>query len=610
MSAFAGTEPRRVRGRTRYPIALFAAAAILAVPSNAQSPVQDILAFRFTLAGAAAAGPVAEAGRVWIVSEDRTLYILDDSGRAVGRRAWRDGSPAWIAPDPFGRALLPAADGSLVMVNRAGLEVWRVRPGVPVVRAPAFGADGRFFAAAASRLLAWSASGRLLWFVEHAGPIAAGPSVRFTPSGKTRITLALADGSIREYSEDGTLLSSVPDGTTSSAPAGTLSSVPGAGTQSSVPAVVPRAEPPSAWCGLGDGLVLAYRDGTVSVQDGAGQETSRVRLAAPVVAAAGDRAEASGDRAEAWLLLAGGSVVRVREGGTVSGTTATGITDAREIRVFPERVLVLGPRGAASLAKDGQVYRALSLRHAPRMPAVTSSGIVLSAGEDWILYAYRFEGPLGEPARPAPGYVDFAAARARADEEIFWNPGFGDDAALRELRRIEKSLGSASIGAEEGDALLLCSAIALGYGAREASVYGGAAPRGPRPSGALPRALACDILGMLGSPRAVPVLTEAYLRDPEPSVRASAARAIGIIGLDLTGEALRAFQGAADREFFLDEPGALATIDAVEGIYRALGELSDPGGVRAVLRLADKPYGSAVRSRALAALRRLSEPAR
>jgi len=244
------------------------------------------------------------------------------------------------------------------------------------------------------------------------------------------------------------------------------------------------------------------------------------------------------------------------------------------------------------------------------MPAVTSSGIVLSAGEDWILYAYRFEGPLGEPARPAPGYVDFAAARARANEEIFWNPGFGDDAALRELRRIEKSLGSASIGAEEGDALLLCSAIALGYGAREASVYGGAAPRGPRPSGALPRALACDILGMLGSPRAVPVLTEAYLRDPEPAVRASAARAIGIIGLDLTGEALRAFQGAADREFFLDEPGALATIDAVEGIYRALGELSDPGGVRAVLRLADKPYGSAVRSRALAALRRLSEPAR
>ncbi|HOX12489.1 MAG TPA: HEAT repeat domain-containing protein [Spirochaetia bacterium] len=582
MSAFAGTEPRRVRGRTRYPIALFAAAAILAVPSNAQSPVQDILAFRFTLAGAAAAGPVAEAGRVWIVSEDRTLYILDDSGRAVGRRAWRDGSPAWIAPDPFGRALLPAADGSLVMVNRAGLEVWRVRPGVPVVRAPAFGADGRFFAAAASRLLAWSASGRLLWSVEHAAPIAAGPSVRFTPSGKTRVTLALADGSIREYAEDGTLLSSVPDGTSSS---------------------VPVSEPPSALCGIGEGFVLAYRNGAVSVRDGAGQETYRVRLAAPVVAAAGDRAEA-------WLLLAGGSVVRVREGGTVSDTTSTGILDAQDIRVFPERVLVLGPRGAASLAKDGQVYRALSLRHAPRMPAVTSSGIVLSAGEDWILYAYRFEGPLGEPARPAPGYVDFAAARARANEEIFWNPGFGDDAALRELRRIEKSLGSASIGAEEGDALLLCSAIALGYGAREASVYGGAAPRGPRPSGALPRALACDILGMLGSPRAVPVLTEAYLRDPEPAVRASAARAIGIIGLDLTGEALRAFQGAADREFFLDEPGALATIDAVEGIYRALGELSDPGGVRAVLRLADKPYGSAVRSRALAALRRLSEPAR
>lgn len=592
MSASVGTEERR--GRRRIPIALCAAAAIFSPHLNAQSSVPDILAFRFTLAGAATAGPVAAAGRVWIVSEDRTLYILDDSGRAVGRRAWRDGTPGWIAPDPFGRALLPAADGSLIMVNRAGLEVWRVRPSGPVVLAPVFGEDGRFFVAEGSRLLSYSSSGRLLWSAEQAVPIAAGPSVRFTPSGKTRVTLVLADGTVREYAEDGFHLSSVPDGPSSSVPR----AVP-AGTPSSVPA----AEPPSAWCGIGEGLALAYRDGSVSVRDEAGQEISRVYLASPVLAAAGDRAEA-------WLLLTGGNVVRLGPDGRVGGTTTTGIPDARDIRVFPERVLVLGPRGVASLAKDGRVYRDLSLRHAPRMPAATASGIVLSAGEDWILYAYRFEGPLGEPSLPAPGYVDFAAARARADEEALWNPGFGDDAALRELRRIEKYLGSASIGAEEGDALLFCSAVALGYGPREASVHGGAAPPGPRPSGALPRALACDILGMLGSPRAVPVLTEVYLRDPDPAVRAQAARAIGIIGLDLTGEALRAFQGTADREFFLDERSALATIDAVEGIYRALGELSDPGGLRAVLRLASKPYGSAVRTRALDALRRLSEPAR
>lgn len=565
-------------------------AVLAAAPLSAQSPESDILAFRFTMAGAAVTGPEAGSDRVWIVSEDRTLYILDDSGRAVGRRPWTAGTPGWIALDPFGRALLPATDGSLVLVNRAGLEVWRVRPGTPVTRAPVFGADGRSFAVADSRLLTWSASGRLLWSADQAAEIVVGPCVRFTASGETRVIIALEDGTLREYREDGTLLSSVP-GDAGGAPS------------SSVPSGFPAVASPSALCGLGDGLVLAYRDGTVSVRNEAGQETSRVRLAAPVLAA-------EGDRAEAWLLLAGGSVVRLREDGTVAGTTPTGIRDARGLRVFPGRVLVLGPRGVASLAKDGQVYRDLSLRHAPRMPAVTSSGIVLSAGEDWILYAYRFEGPLGEPARPAPGYVDFASARARADEEIFWNPGFGDDAALRDLGRIEKSLGSASIGAEESNALLFCSAVALGYGVRESSIRGGTAPAGPRPAGALPRAWACDILGMLGSPRAVPVLTEVYLRDPDPAVRASAARAVGAIGLDLTGQALRAFQGAADREFFLDERSALATIDAVEGIYRALGELADPGGIRAVLRLAAKPYGPAVRSRALAALRRLSEPAR
>ena len=565
MYAFAAID--RLRPPLR--VALFALAAAIAVPCHAQSPAPDILAFRFTLAGAAVAGPEAAAGRVWIVSGDRTLYILDDSGRAVGRRPWRDGNPAWIAPDRFGRALLPAADGALVMVNRAGLEVYRVRPGGRVARAPVFGSDGRFFAAAGSRLLAYSAGGRLLWSADAGDEIVLGPLARFNSSGETRIAAALANGRVLEYGESGSLLSELR-----------------------------MPEPPSAWAALGDGLLLIGPDGYASARGGGGEELFRLGLGASALAAAGDGPDA-------WILQADGRVLRVRADGSADATVSSGIQDARDIRVFPERILVLGPRGAASLGKDGQVYRDLALRHAPRMPAVTPSGLVLSAGEDWILYAYRFESPLGDPAVPEVGYVDFQAARRRAEEESFWNPGFVDDGALRELRRIENSLRSATIGAGEPDALVFCSALALGYGSRESN------PRGAAVSpGVLPRSLACDILGTLGSPRAVPVLVEAFLRDQDPAVRASAARALGAIGLDPAGEALRAFQWAAEREFFLDENGALAAIDAVEGIYRALGELSDPGGIRAIMRLAGKPYGSVVRTRAQAALRRLSEPAR
>ncbi|HSV56711.1 MAG TPA: HEAT repeat domain-containing protein, partial [Magnetospirillaceae bacterium] len=260
-----------------------------------------------------------------------------------------------------------------------------------------------------------------------------------------------------------------------------------------------------------------------------------------------------------------------------------------------------------SLARDGQVYRNLYLSHAPRMPAASVSGLVFSAGEDWILYAYRFETNLGEPPAPAIGFMDLESAGRRADEEALWNPDFrSEEGVLRELRRIEKSILSYSIGTDEPDVLALCSAIVLGWGAHAP----GPLPSGPRPPGVRPRALACDILGLLGSPRAVPILIEAYLRDPYPFVRAAAARALGAIGLDVAGEAMRAFRAAAELEYFLDERGAFATIEGVEGIYRAMGNLSDPDGVRAVMRIAGRPFGSAVRSSAQAALRRLFEPAR
>lgn len=577
MSASVPPDPalRDSRRIARVLVCLFLVVLSPSLRSQTPVPEPDILAFRFTMAGGAVAGPEAVAGRVWVISEDRTLYILDDSGKAVGRRPWKEDVPAWLVPDAFGRVLLPTQDGSLLLVNRAGMEVYRVRPGGRTELPAAFGADGRFFVAADARLLAYSAGGRRLWSVDLPSRAALGPRVRFLSGGGTRVAVALPDGSVREYDEYGLACVETESG-----------------------------QGVAVLSHLGDDLLILGRDGSASIRDGEGVERSRVRMGSAALAAQGD-----GDRA--WILFPRGLVARLSADGKLGPTIDAGVPDARDLKVFPSRVLVLGPRGVASLSKEGQVFRDLALRNAPRLPAATASGLVVSAGEDWILYAYRFERNLGDPPRPLLGAPDFQAIRARADEEAFWNPDFrGDDGILKELRRIEKSSESASIGTDEADALGFCCAVALGYGVREPSVYGGAAPPGPRPSSALPRATACDILGALGSPRAVPALTEVYLRDPDPFVRASAAWALGAIGLDPTGQALRAFQGAADREFFLDERGALATLDAVEGIYRGMGELSDASGVRAVLRLAAKPYGGAVRRRALAVLRSLSEPAR
>ncbi|HAE20961.1 MAG TPA: hypothetical protein DCG47_01375, partial [Spirochaetaceae bacterium] len=98
----------------------------IALPAAADEP--EIL-FRFPAGGVVNSGPELEGGRVWFISDSKTLYIMTEGGRAIGKRDINVRRVPFIACDPYGRAVIPDGASAILMVNKAGQEVWRTELG-------------------------------------------------------------------------------------------------------------------------------------------------------------------------------------------------------------------------------------------------------------------------------------------------------------------------------------------------------------------------------------------------------------------------------------------------------------------------------------------------
>jgi outer membrane protein assembly factor BamB len=515
---------------------------------------------------------------VWFISDSRTLYVLDSTGRAIGRRAVNYRRAAFIACDPFGRAVIPEEPSRLTMINRAGQTVWTLDLGFPASGPPAFGSDGRLYVLAGAILSAYAPNGSRLWHTRL--PVQATGLVRTGPGGGP--VLMLSDGSIRLWSQDGE-------------PAWNFS----------IGAETPLAGPHDLQGALlaadGQSVALALQDGRILRLDALGQLAWSFKAAAsPAVLAL---------ESEDGCLLAGmdGSLSRIGPAGLAWRTPARNgfIAQGASLAVYDSRYILTWKGGAVSFGSDGGFYRELNIRNPATSPALAPDGTVFSGGVDWIMYAYRFERGLIVPGAAMVPTLDRQAVRQAAREEAYWTPGgVNDDVLLTGLADIENSLKSGTIGGRAGNATLYAAAVALGD--FEAPFGSGAVNPGPVPRGPLPRAMACQVLGVFGSPRALPVLVEVFRKDPEPAVRAAAASAVAAIGLDPGGFAQEAFARAAEEG--LDPRAAFAVVDAIEGLYRSNGALDNLAGALALARLAVGNYPRDLRARAETALRRVSAP--
>jgi outer membrane protein assembly factor BamB len=557
---------------------------LLALAAAAFADEAEIL-YRFAAGGVVNSGPVLEGGRVWFISDSKTLYIMTEEGRAIGKRAVNARRVPFIACDPYGRALIPEGASSILMVNKAGQEVWRKELGAVPAGPPAFGPDGRIYLVAGGQLRCLAPNGLGLW----SRPLSAEYLALAGPGPGGGPLLALTDGSVLLYSPDGALLWQE-----------------GFQSQARQLAVLGR----ELLLAFADGSLRAFRpldkgNGTVvasASKAGAEPGAAWPALGSPpeALAAGPDGYYALGSSGRLLALgPGGGELWRLETGPLPSGGS--------RLFAFKDRIVLASRNRVRSFGPEGALFRDLSIRNATGLPALTSAGAVLSGGSDWILYAYRFERSLEGLGRERPAILDRQAVKDAGKRALLWYPGgSSDDTVLSMLADIENSLKSGTIGEEVSEALLVASAVALGE--LEAPFGAGALTQGPSPRGALARARACEVLGALGFPAAVELLADVIRRDGDPAVQAAAASAVAAIGLDPGGKALDAFAAEAAKGR-LDARTGRALIDAIEALYRAGGGLDNPSGALALLRIAGGASNSGdLRRRAEAALRRLSAP--
>ncbi len=589
-------------------------------------------AFRLAAGGRAFAGPVADGrppAAAWLLSEDRALYALTESGGLVSRTGLGGESGRFIALDPFGRAVVSVDSTLLVAVTRSGIEAYRSPiepvPAEAAAFAPAFGSDGRAFALSGMGAVCFSPAGRRLWSL--ALPEAASCAPGVDASG--RAVFGLADGSlliVSPYGEEVARLrlgakpviiapmaaagaaasaasaplgsqaplgSAGPPGATAAesgptgqpAPLGSPGPSGAAAAESGPtgqPAPLGSQAPPSLAVGLGDGRVL--------ILDAEGGTLGQAKLGTVPRSLIWDGNLLYG-------LDAAGTAFALDASGALLWSTPTGCSNG-SLALFEERVAACGKGRAVSLSLSGEVYRELSVPDATGLVAVTPGGYAFSSGSDWVLAAYRFERPLGPAPNPRP--AAYAAPPDAASEELLYDAFAADaDRQMKKLGEIKARLAAGEVGKDEPRFAAYCVAVASGELLRDLSP----AER-RRLSNPLPRSEAAYLLGDLGSPDYRGFLIGVLERDPDPAVRAAACQSLAAIGVDPGGSAATAFYEAASRP--VDERTALAIVEALGGTALRFGLEPSPDAVRALVRLAEKPYLPGVRSRAAWALSRLA----
>jgi outer membrane protein assembly factor BamB len=257
--------------------------------------------------------------------------------------------------------------------------------------------------------------------------------------------------------------------------------------------------------------------------------------------------------------------------------------------LFDERgVYILSKDGACGFTRDGRRLWYTLLKNAAAVPAFGDDGVLYSGGQDWILYAYKLEdrvlggrNNLYGPA-PAGSYGTGSPLSSFMTYPLEY-----------EIRPALNQIGTAVNAGREGNNELAWKSWLMTVADSEFAVHH--------------RINALGLLGQIGSSETVPWLTGLFRRESEPLVKAAAANAIGVIGVDPGGDAIRAFFDAVTYAGGLQNERVLIAITSATGaLCRFSGPPLSETGVKILVFLSGYTAAPVVRrqaSRELAQLR-------
>jgi outer membrane protein assembly factor BamB len=416
--------------------------------------------------------------------------------------------------------------------------LWRLKPGV--LSAPILsGWDGRLFVTVEQKLHCYTASGFLLWSRELEHKAALEPRM----NRRGGMIMALENGDLLEIDPFGALTKKA------------------------------LGEVPSAIVPADGGTLVFFKNGGMRFIQSNGVENRLPNLKEGAVGGI-----SRGNRAA--LVLSNGTVVQISlpDGKVLwTGDSQLRSASAKETAlVYDERgIYLLSPSGAVGFTDEGKRLWLLMISGSEGIPVLSDEGMLFSGGSDWILYAYKLENRLHTQGQslygPAPE-GSYGLGNPPPSPWADYVYRFEESELNTRLADIAELIRTGKVGENEG--------AYMAYLMETASTS-----LNPQVSDTHPpvqvkqRAEALRLLGFIGSRETIPFLSNVYVGDPDPTVKAAAAEAIGRIGVDPEGIALKAFAQSA-MAAARDEQVLIAAASAIGSLCRFSGPPLSESGVR------------------------------
>jgi outer membrane protein assembly factor BamB len=532
-------------------------------PGVTESPVSAAPLWERELEGRVSGRPFLQAESVVLAIDDGVIRSYSRQGTFLWDFDPRSSVTPYVARSPEGTTYVCNTAGSLMAVNRVGRELWRLDMGRPLSFPVVVGWDGRVFIPVENELSCRTAAGITLWRQDLGSRISLAPVL---DSG----------GGVAAVLENRQFVRLDPFGAVERI------------SLDRIPEIIVPLKSADRYS-----YVLLYTDGgaeRISLDPGAaGAKLSRSRLtalpAAPAAAAGREDQVAVSLRDGRTLLFAGagGPVRWIGNSHETRAEKGAGNLSPRETAMsFDERgIFVLSPRGATSFAANGRRRWILQFPELTGIPALSDEGLLYACGKDQVLRTYKAEskarnvprsiyGPdpegsygLGNPP-PSP----WAARQDRFNEQELETM----------FTRIDTATRNGRIGEDEPD--YVAYLMEMTGGILNTPNYSPVRP----PIRVPQRIEFIRLLARMGSRETIPFLTNLFYRDPEPSIKAACCEAIGRIGVDPKGDAIRAFSVLLSPDNANRDPMTLVTtVSATAALCRFSGPPLATAGIRLLM---------------------------
>jgi len=509
--------------------------------------------WRQAVGGAVIGRPTVQAQSVVVALDGGNIKAYSASGRPLWTFSARGRLSPHITRSREGTSYICRTNGIFITVNRVGRELWRTNIGGALFAPVVLGWDGRVFIPTAQKMFCYTASGNLLWTREFEDAISVGP--RLDQDGG--ILLALKNGDAVRLDPYG---------------AATVWRLP------SVPRILLAV--PS--------IMALYPNGDVQLIDPSLPDAAPVnlpRLPSPPLAAASRENSAAAALANGQVILLSGTDgktlwiadthVRVQRerGADIREDDAAVLYDERGI-------YVLSASGAAGFTVDGRRLWFTILRNSSGIPAFDDDGILYSGGVDWILYAWKLENRTVKQKRTLYGHAPEGFYGTGVHPPAAFLSYYDEAQVKRELENIRREILAGRVGEHEREWVGYLMDIA-GNGRQGIFSYN-------RPRAHIThRIMALQLLSRIGSSETIPWLARFFRAEDEPLVKAAAARAIGGIGVDPDGIAIREFLAAVNAEAIHYEQMLISVAAATGALCRFSGPPLSDTGVRILVSLSN-----------------------